>query len=101
MAEQYSVRLMSRALRDIDAIYKYIAETLLEPGTALNLVEEIEREILSLEQFPNRCPTRKTGAYAGKGYRQLFVKNYTVIFRVDESEKTVIVVTVRYSASQF
>ena len=101
MAEQYKVKLMSRALRDLDGIYQYIAETLLEPGTALNLVEEIEREILSLEQFPNRCPTRKIGAYANKGYRQLFVKNYTVIFRVDDAEKTVIVVTVRYSASQF
>lgn len=101
MAEQYSVKLMSRAVRDIDGIYKYIAETLLEPGTALHFVEEIEREILSLEQFPNRCPLRRIGVYAGKGYRQLFIKNYTVIFRVDEAEKTVIVVTVRYSASQF
>lgn len=101
MADVYKVKLMSRALRDLDGIYKYIAETLLEPGTALKLVEEIEREILSLEHFPNRCPTHKTGAYANKGYRQLFVKNYTAIFRVDEAEKTVIVVTVRYSPSQF
>ena len=101
MADVYKVKLMSRALRDLDGIYKYIAETLLEPGTALKLVEEIEREILSLEHFPNRCPTRKTGAYANKGYRQLFVKNYTAIFRVDEAEKMVIVVTVRYSPSQF
>ncbi len=101
MAEQYTVKLMSRALRDLDNIYQYIAETLLEPGTALDLVDTIEREILSLQQFPNRCPVRRTGVYANKGYRQLFVKNYTVIFRVDEAEKTVLIVTVRYSASQF
>ncbi|MCD7769445.1 MAG: type II toxin-antitoxin system RelE/ParE family toxin [Oscillospiraceae bacterium] len=54
-----------------------------------------------MERFPNRCPMRRTGVYAGKGYRQLFVKNYTVIFRVEEDTKTVIVVTVRYSASRF
>lgn len=101
MAEQYAVKLMARALRDLDNIYKYIAETLLEPVTALDLVDEIEREILSLQQLPNRCPVRRTGIYANKGYRQLFVKNYTVIYRVDEAEKTVIIVTVRYSASQF
>lgn len=101
MADAYRVKLMGRALRDLDGIYKYIAETLLEPGTAIKLVDEIESEILSLEHFPNRCPSRRTGAYANKGYRQLSVKNYTVIFRVDEAEKTVIVVTVRYSASQF
>lgn len=101
MAEQYKVKLSGRALRDLDNIHKYISETLLEPVTALKLAEKIGDEILSLRQFPNRCAIRKTGVYANKGYRQLFVKKYTVIFRVDEAEKTVIVVTVRYSASQF
>lgn len=101
MAKQYKVKLMSRALCDLDGIYRYIARTLLEPGTALDLVNEIEKEILSLEQFPNRCPLRRTGAYTNKGYRQLFVKNYTVIYRVDETGEQVIVVTMRYSASRF
>jgi plasmid stabilization system protein ParE len=55
LAEQYKVKLMSRALRDLDGIYKYIAETLLVPGTALALVDEIENEIFSLKRFPNRC----------------------------------------------
>ncbi len=101
MAEQYAVKLTSRALRDLDRIYGYIAETLLEPGAASGLLDELEREILSLRQFPNRCAVRRSGVYANKGYRQLFVRNYTVIFRVDEAEKTVVIVTVRYSASQF
>lgn len=99
--EQYDVRLMARALRDLDGIYAYIAKTLSEPGTASSLVDEIEREILSLEQMPYRCPERRIGAYAGKGYRQLLVKNYTVIYRIDEVRKQVLIVTVRYSRSQF
>ena len=36
--DKYSVKLMSRALRDLDGIYDYITHTLPEPGTALNLV---------------------------------------------------------------
>ena len=55
--DKYSVKLMSRALRDLDG--------------------------------------------ANRGYRQLFVENYTAIFRIDEAKKTVIVVTVRYSPSEF
>lgn len=101
MAEQYTVKLMSRAVRDLDGIYRYIAETLLEPGTAQKMAEELENEILSLARFPNRCPLRRSGVYANRGYRQLLVKNYTVIYRVDEAAKTVVVVTVRYAASQF
>ena len=99
--DKYSVKLMSRAQRDLDGIYTYIAHTLLEPGTALALVERIEKEILSLDQMPYRCPVRQTGAYANRGYRQLLVGNYTVIYRVDEAQKQVIVVTVRYSPSNF
>ena len=85
--DNYRVQLLSRALRDLDGIYAYIAKTLQEPETALHMVEELEAQILSLETMPYRCAERRTGAYAGKGYRQLFVKNYTVIFRIDEKEK--------------
>lgn len=99
--DNYSVKLMSRALRDLDKIYDYIAHTLVEPGTALKLVERIENAIFSLETMPYRCPERRRGAYAYRGYRQLLVENYTVIYRIQESEKQVIVVTVRYSSSEF
>lgn len=99
--DKYSVRLISCALRDLDGIYSYIAKTLLEPNTALKLVEQIEREICSLESMPYRWPKRMRGIYANRGYRQLLVGNYTVIYRVDEAAKQVIVVTVRYSPSEF
>lgn len=101
MADKYSVKLLSRALRDLDGIYGYIAKSLLEPDTARKLADAIESGILSLETMPKRCPERRFGAYANQGYRQLFIKNYTVIYRIDETKKDVIVVTIRYSPSQF
>ena len=101
MDDKYAVKLMSRALRDLDGIYAYIAKNLLEPGTAIKMVDTLESEILKLDTLPYRCPMREIGSYANQGYRQLFVKNYTVIYRIEEESKTVIVVTVRYSPSQF
>ena len=59
--DKYSVKLMSQTLRDLDGIYDYIAHTLLEPGTALNLVGRIEDAILSLETIPYRCPNGNEG----------------------------------------
>jgi plasmid stabilization system protein ParE len=93
--------MTDRALRDFDEIYAYIAKILIEPNIALNLIGEIESGILSLDTMPHRCSERKVGAYAKRGYRQLFVKNYTVLFRIDEGKKNVIVVTIIYSARQF
>lgn len=97
----YTVKLLSRALADLDKIYAYIASNLHELGTAENVLDLLEEEILSLESMPYRFPERRTGSYANRGYRQLMVKNYAVIYRVDEAQKQVIVVTVRYARRQF
>ncbi len=99
--DKYEVRLLNRALQDLDDIYGYIARTLAEPGTATELIDTLESEILSLEYLPHRCPVRRSGAYAKDGYRQLMVKNYIVIYRINEAEKQVIIVTVRYARSSF
>lgn len=99
--DKYKVQLLSRALRDLDGIYSYIAKNLSEPGIAAHLIDELEDQILSLENMPYRCPERRVGAYANKGYRQLLVKNYTVIYRIEETKKEVLIVTVRYARSNF
>ena len=62
--DKYVVKLYARAYRDLDGIYTYIAENLLEPGTALNMVDELEQTIFSLEQLPERGAIRRTGAYS-------------------------------------
>lgn len=99
--DKYTIKMTSRALRDLDGIYDYIAQTLSEPETAHNLVDRIENAILSLEMMPYRCPERKRGIYAFRGYRQLFIDNFTAVFRIDEENKMVILVTIRYSISDF
>jgi plasmid stabilization system protein ParE len=99
--DKYSVKLLPRAYRDLDKIYEYIAETLIEPGIALKSLDTLEDAIFSLEGMSQRGALRKTGAFANKGYRQLFVGNFTVLYRIEETAKRVLVVTVRYAKSQF
>jgi len=101
LENKYTVKLLPRAYRDLDGIYAYIAETLIDPSIAAKLVDSLEEAIFSLESMPQRGALRKTGAYANKGYRQLFVGNFTVLFRIEEPKKRVLIVTVRYSKSQF
>ncbi len=99
--DNYAVKLYARAYRDLDGIYAYIAKNLLEPGTAGNMIDELEKAILSLEQLPERGAIRRTGAYANGDYRQLFVKNYVIIYRVLKEKKEVHIITVRYASSSF
>lgn len=99
--ETYKIKFSPRAASDIDEIYCYIADNFKDINAAERHANLLEEAILSLDTFPHRGAERKTGAFANKNYRQLFVKNYTIIYRVDEDNKTVVIVTVRYSSSSF
>ena len=99
--DSYAVKLYARAMHDLDAIYGYIAGQLLVPETAQEMVADLEKAILSLEQMPERGALRTVGVYAHGGYRQLFVKNYVIVYRVLRDKKEVHIVTVRYAPSNF
>lgn len=92
---------MNRALQDLDEIYAYIVSELSAPTAAENLIDRIEQAILSLEDTPKRGSVRRTGVFTDREYRQLFVKNYTIVYRVEEENKRVLIVTVRYTPSCF
>jgi plasmid stabilization system protein ParE len=93
--------MLNRASDDLDNIYNYIADEFKEIGTAENMADILEKAILSLGDLPYRGTLRKTGAFANKNYRQLLVKNFTIVYRIDEKKKMVIIVTIRYTPSSF
>lgn len=99
--DKYIVKLYSRAYRDLDGIYAYIADNLLEPDTALKMMDDLENMIFSLETFPERGTIRRVGAYANQGYRQLFHKNYTILYHMLKEKKEVHIIKVRYTPSNF
>ena len=99
--DKYHVRLLSRAYEDLDDIYEYIALELVAPEAATKIIDTLEETIISLEQLPRRGAKRRTGAYGNKGYRQLFVRNFTIVYRIDEIDKLVVIVMVKYSKSKF
>ena len=99
--DKYSVKIYARAYQDLDEIYRYIAKNLMEKGTAIKMAQASEEAIYSLEQLPERGTYRQTGSFANHNYRELFVKNYIIIYRVLKEKKEVHIVTIRYAARQF
>ncbi|MCI9383396.1 MAG: type II toxin-antitoxin system RelE/ParE family toxin [Lachnospiraceae bacterium] len=94
--DKYKIKINPRAVRDLDSIYKYIANEKLAPENAKGQVDRIKKAILKLDTFPQSLQERNEGRFAGKGYRQLLVDNYIAIFRIDEIEKIVYIVTIQY-----
>lgn len=94
--DKYKVKLNPRAIRELEHIYRYIANEKMVPENAKGQVDRIKKAVLSLDTFPQSHQERNEGRYAGKSYGQLPVDNYIAIFRIDESQKTVYVVTIQY-----
>ena len=66
------------------------------PENAKEQVDRIKKAILGLETFLQSHQERNEGRYAAKDYHQLLIDNYIAIFRIDEPNKTVYVVTIQY-----
>jgi plasmid stabilization system protein ParE len=81
---KYLVEITKIAEQDICSVFKYIARD--NPGSAAGWVREIERQINSLERFPERCPIVPESEELGKEYRHFIYGNYRPIFRVERSK---------------
>ncbi len=99
--DKYNVMLKKKAVSDIDSIYEYISLELQNPDAAIKLVDELENAIFTLESLPYRGTERRIGMFANRGYRQLFINNFTIIYRVDTKIRQVIIVHVIYSKRDF
>lgn len=90
------MRLLPKAFRDIDEIFAYIALGKLSPENAKAQTDRIYAALASLSLLPQAHQDRLVGRLVGKGYKHLLVDNYLAVFRINEEDKTVTVVTVQY-----
>ena len=95
--KQYDVKISHAALSDMEQIYSYIADRLLEPDTAMGQYNRIAEAIQSLNILPERCALLESEPERTQGLRQMLVDNYSVFYIVGED--TVSVARVLYSAS--
>ena len=85
-----------RAYRDLNDIFAYIAMEKLFPENAKKQTDRIREKLKTLETFPQSHQERRDGQYAKMGYRQLLIDNYIVIFRIDETNRIVQIITIQY-----
>ena len=93
---KYHIKLYPRAYRDMEENYMYIDIEKQVPENAKAQTHRIWTAIKKPEIFPGSHQDRLEGKYAGKGYKQLLVDNYMAIYKINETEKTVYIITVQY-----
>ena len=68
--KQYDVKISHTALSDMEQIYSYIADRLLEPDTAMGQYNRIAEAIQSLNILPERCALVESEPECTQGLRQ-------------------------------
>ena len=94
--EHYKIVMNRRSVMDLQEIYRYIADEKGSPGNAKKQTDRIREAIMELSAFPQSHQERMIGRYANKGYRQLIVDHYLVIYKTDEQKKTVRIITIQH-----
>jgi len=101
MLDEYLLKLLPQAELDLDSIYSHITHELENPQAAIDLIDKIEKELLSLEHMPGRYSLSDINELASAGYRKCVIDNYIALYRVDEKRKLVVVATVFYGMRDY
>lgn len=85
----YKIIKTERAERDLDRIVYYLVKSLGNPPAASALLDAIDKCYDELEDTPliyERCSDPYLKAM---GYRKAGIRNYIMVYKVDEESKTV------------
>lgn len=95
---KYTVNLLPEAVKDVNGIYEYIALNLGEKEIAVNMINLIEKNILSLDEMPGRYKIYENEPWKSRGVHIMPVKRYLVFYVVDDNEKVVNIFRVIYGS---
>ena len=97
----YKLLITELAHQDLDSIVSYIAVQLANPKAAGDFLDEVTTCYGFLKSSPmmyERCQDRRLGQ---EGYRKAVIKNYVLVYKIDEASKTVSVMRLFYGAQDY
>ena len=78
----FQIEYLPIARKDLQDIVDYIVIDLEVPEIAINILNTLETNILSLQENPFRGSLYKSSRQHNNQYRKLFVKNYVILYLI-------------------
>ena len=97
----YRLLLSELAHRDLDNIVSYIAVQLANSIAATNFLDEVRKCYGYLKSNPLMYERCHDACLEKEGYRKATIKNYVLVYKVDEAAKTVIIHRFFYGAKDY
>lgn len=93
----YKVYIAKSFEHDLDLVTAYISQVLQNPTAADNLLAKAEDTVSQIAEYPFMFSFFPDEELEQKEYRNAPVGNYQLLYRVDESSKTVYILRFQYA----
>ena len=97
MQNKYGFSFTPLAFQDLDDALAYISEQLLNPQAATELLDEVEHTLASVCEFPYAFSDCSVYLISDQNIRHAMVKNYVLVFEINEGEGKITVLRFRYA----
>lgn len=97
----YKIENTPLAEQDLDSILSYIAENLGNKTAAVSFLDEVDACYINLERMPFMYEQCRDPQLRALGYRKAIIKNYVMIYRVDDDKKVVYILRFFYGRRDY
>ena len=95
------MEITDKALKEINRIYDYIANILYNKIAADNLMNRTNDRIKELSMSPYMYTEINSYDDFGRKYRRIVIKNYIVLYTIDEENKKVYISNMFYGRRNY
>jgi len=96
-----SYKLLPKAKMDLENIFQYIALELVNPESALELIEKFETKFKDICKFPKAYPLIINTSLDNHHLRKSIVDNFIIIYLYDEDKELINIVRVIYAKRDY
>lgn len=97
MNSNYKIEFTFLANEDLNNI----SQNLYAEQAAKEHMREFEAKIMGLKDMPGKGSLVQNETFSALGYRKIHVKNYVVVYSVNESNMTVTILRIFYEKSDY
>lgn len=97
----YKLIISKDAHEDINDIMRYIVHELKNSQAATGFLDDVEASYRQVIKNPHIYSLCNDDRLAQLGYRKIIIKNYLILYRINEKFKTVYIVRVVYGRQNY
>lgn len=101
MNKKYRITIEKYAQKDIESIYNYICDNLVNKEAAIKLLNKINEKFDSIALFPKSAPLLNNDYVRNKNIRKLLIDNYIAFYEVDDINKEIKIIRIIYGMQNY